>query len=84
MKLLSLLLLLSFYSCNSSNHSNDKAEGIGQSADFAKAQNKKKDEEDCDTKSKEDVKKELEELEKKQKKGLGINPQGGCTLDELK
>ncbi len=82
-QLISILILLSLYSCNSSNHTNDKAEGIGQAATFTQNQKGEK-EEDCDTKTKEDVKKELEELEQKQKKGLGLNPQGGCTLDELK
>jgi hypothetical protein len=77
------LLFLSFISCNSSDHSNDKAEGIGQDATFAKSQTAKA-EEDCDTKSKEDVKKELEELAKKQQKGLGLQAQEGCSIDDLK
>jgi hypothetical protein len=84
-RILSLIFLLSIYSCNSSDHTNDKAEGIGQEATFAKSQTAKAlIEEDCDTKSKEDVKKELEELAKKQKKGLGLQAQEGCTLDDLK
>ena len=81
---LSLIFLLSIFSCNSSNHTNDKAEGIGQEATFAKNQKAKAEEEDCDTKSKEDIQKELEELAQKQKKGLGLQAQEGCSIDELK